>query len=586
MKKIVLSALICLALSCSTFEFGVKSNMFDEEKSEGIREYNLNYQYKILGFLTKGEKSVVEGFWAHPDRKTQFIFISFPKIGILKTSDNGDTFKSNFFRISSIDRHFGYSSEEESENANNAVAQINNRLTVKFFLSPVNFDRCIASLGDYIFITEDRGEKWVSKRVFYDTDKSRITDVLITKNDTIVVFSENKVSVSTDFGKKWKTSYIKIDGFNLFNVKYITGLYDQSNDAIFATFIHKDEIDAELSKNSYEYFYNGAGKKNIGGVYYTKDFGMNWTKTPINVPIALWKNNDYIYGVSIYPTSLYRNAFSEDFKNSNFYKKAEFKKMLKAHNEYLDFFLASNADELSLIPKNNNRILRIKLPNDKPEIFEETDFDNIYKGISVLQNLDYIQSDKSLYYSKKTENFFYEYDPYRMFKLWNGAQTGSPVIYSKDESGDYYRIRPEEKYWDSFVKYSIEHQIRINNINPFLKNSGDIEFFDPARDPTNGFPVVIEKSTNKGESWNAIADSKLIRNIIDPLGNKRSGFYWYKNVEQKKSFKLQLSFGFDQGVSFFQYPYDIEILNNNMIMITNYFTLSASYKDMYIIPIK
>ncbi|HOE99770.1 MAG TPA: hypothetical protein PK385_10190 [Spirochaetota bacterium] len=586
MKKVVLFTAFFLALSCSTFEFGVKSNMFEEKKSEGIREYNLNYQYRIMGFLIKGEKSVVEGFWAHPDGATQFIFISFPKIGILKTTDNGETFTSNFFRISSIDRHFGYSSEEKNENAGNAFTQINNRLTVKFFQSPDNLDRIIVSLGDYIFITEDRGEKWASKRIFYDTDKSRVIDVLIPKNDTIVVFSENKVSFSTDFGKKWKTSYIKIGGFNIFSIKYIAGLYDESNDAIFASFIHKEETDAELSKNSYEYFYNGSDIKNTGGVYYTKDFGANWTKTAINVPVVLWKNNGQIYGASIYPTSLYRGAFSEDFKNSNFYKKAEFKKMLKTHNEYLDFFLASNADGLSLIPKTNNRILRFRLPDDKPEIFEETDFDNIYIGLSLLQNLDYIQADKNLYYSKKTENFFYEYDPYRMFKLWTGAQTGAPVIISRDESGDYYRIRPDDKYWDSFVKYSIEHQIRINNINPFLKNSGDIEFFDPARDPTNGFPVVIEKSADKGESWSAIADSKLIGNIIDPLGNKRSGFYWYKNVEQKKSFKLQLSFGFDQGISFFQYPFDIEILHNNAILITNYFTLSAGYKDMYIIPIK
>jgi len=97
-------------------------------------------------------------------------------------------------------------------------------------------------------------------------------------------------------------------------------------------------------------------------------------------------------------------------------------------------------------------------------------------------------------------------------------------------------------------------------------------------------PVIIEFSKDNGANWSELINSSFMRNIADPMGNKRSGFYWYKNVDQKKSFKLQISFGFDQGASFLVYPYDLQIFNDDLLMTLNYFSIMKTYKDAYLIP--
>jgi len=103
-------------------------------------------------------------------------------------------------------------------------------------------------------------------------------------------------------------------------------------------------------------------------------------------------------------------------------------------------------------------------------------------------------------------------------------------------------------------------------------------------DPTNGFPAVIEYSKDKGRTWKKVVESDYFSRLIDPLSNKRSGFFWYKNVDQKKMFKLQVSFGFDQGVNLLSYPHKIFTANSALLIQINYFSVSKSYKDLYKIP--
>jgi hypothetical protein len=74
--------------------------------------------------------------------------------------------------------------------------------------------------------------------------------------------------------------------------------------------------------------------------------------------------------------------------------------------------------------------------------------------------------------------------------------------------------------------------------------------------------------------------------ITDPLNNKRSGFYWYKNVEKKKVFKLQISFGFDKGVSYLTYPMNLYNYENDLLLRMNYFSIANTYKDLYLVPNK
>lgn len=99
--------IIFLLFSCTTLQFGEKTkDLFVEEKEPQVRELNLSYNYKAMGVPVKGEKSVTEAFFVHPINKTVYIFISFPKIGILTSEDNGVTFNSNFFKLSFLEKIF------------------------------------------------------------------------------------------------------------------------------------------------------------------------------------------------------------------------------------------------------------------------------------------------------------------------------------------------------------------------------------------------------------------------------------------------------------------------------------------------
>ena len=96
-----------LLFSCTTLQFGEKTkDLFGDYKEPQVRELNLSYNYKAMGVPVKGEKSVTEAVFVHPINKTVYIFISFPKIGILTSEDNGVTFGSSFFKLSFLEKFF------------------------------------------------------------------------------------------------------------------------------------------------------------------------------------------------------------------------------------------------------------------------------------------------------------------------------------------------------------------------------------------------------------------------------------------------------------------------------------------------
>ena len=209
----------------------------------------------------------------------------------------------------------------------------------------------------------------------------------------------------------------------------------------------------------------------------------------------------------------------------------------------------------------------------------------MYEGIKKLEEIDYLQWKNNWYLEKKSDNFSYEYNFWHIFKKWTGMRTNGAILYTKNKNM-LYRINLDQKFVKAFIQYFIEKQIELNSKNPFLKKSVDLEFFDPQVDPTNGFPCNIENSNDNAKSWKVLEDGEFMQKIIDPLATKRSGFYWYKNVDQKKVFRMQLSFGFDKGVNFLVFPEEIGILGKDLFLRINYFSISKSYEDIYLVPIK
>ncbi|MBN2545195.1 MAG: hypothetical protein JXB50_05310 [Spirochaetes bacterium] len=578
--KIVYFFIFFLLINCTTVKFGEKDNIFDlkEEGIKGIKEFELNYAYKVMGVPVSG-KGIAEKVFSMQDDDLLFFCISFPKVGIIKTDNYGRTFTGQYFKLGYLNKLFGYDEEKGETKKTDNERILTDRIFYKFAYSPKDKNKIVITYGPYIFLSEDKADNWEVKNIFFDIENTVIRDVFITEKEEIIVITANNIHISSNWGKKWSRKSIKIDNINKFD--YMSGLI--INNIIYASMKYDDEPDELLSKSSYDFFYNNINGALKSGIYYSEDMGATWQKTKINIPAVLWRNNNAIYAGPIYPLHLYKAFWSEEFKKSELYKNAVLNdSTINFAHEYFDLLLKLKPDDYDIISVNNNRIIKVKDYNEY-EVFEEKDFNNLVGGIIKLQDMDYVQYDKNLYRKKKSNNFFYEYNLYRLIKIWTGMRTNSPVLYAKD-SDYFYRITMDDEFFKKFIKYSIDKQIKLNSINPFLRKSTDIEFIDPAVDPTNGFPVKIEYSGDAA-AWNNLLDSKYIRNIIDPLNSKRSALYWYKNVDQKKLFKLQLSFGFDKGVDFMVYPIDFMIINKNILLNINYFSLSKNYKELYSIPI-
>lgn len=590
-KKFLYIFPIFFILGCSTIKFGSKERVFLEDENKNyIREFDLSYNYKAVGFPVKGEKSIVEATFLHPENNTLFICISFPKIGILRTEDNGISFKTQFLKLSLLDEIYGYA---EVENVNykdeNKMNQKNpTRFFYHFAYSPVNPDKIIITMGPYILVSKNNGIKWEEKNIFFDIENIKIRDVFVNENEEIIIVTNNKIAVTKNWGKKWDIYPIKIEDYSQLKTEYLTGYYDNSTDTLFASIKHDEEDDSFLSKKSYEYFYEDKKINLKSGLYYSNNKGINWIKSNIPVPVLLWKNNTKFYGSPIYPLGFYKEEFTDSFKKSTLCRQALLDDDVpqKYLDEYVKKLFELTAEDYQIISLKNNKLITFdSIKNDIIKI-DESDFDNIYKGLSKLQYLDSIQWEDLWFKKKKTENFYYEYNFWMFFKRWTGMRTNCPVLYAKNGKDTYYRSIPDPTFIRTFLKYSISKQMELNSKKSFMKKPNDLEFFDPQLDPTNGFPSLIEYSNDKGKTWKILAESKHISQIIDPLNNKRSGLYWYKNVEQKKVFKLQISFGFDKGVNYLTYPLNLSCLEDDLLVRINYFSIANSYEDLYLVPNK
>lgn len=576
-----------LFFSCSTIKFGqIKNFYLPEEKTPGVRELDLSYSYKVMGINVKGTKSIVEEIFVHPDNKTLFLCISFPKIGILRTDDKGKTYQTHFIKLSYLDKIFGYENRDTEETEGNDKKEIEKpaRHFYHFAVSKTNPDHIVITIGSYIFTTKNMGNSWDVKNLFFDVENTKIKDVFITGNNEIVVMTDKKLAYSPDWGKTWKKRAIKLNSEKFYKFSYTSGCYDNTSRLLYASFKHNDESNADLSAHTYDYFYQNKQGAFKSGLYYSPDLGVTWIKSPVTIPVVLWTYNDAVYAGPVYPLSLYKKVFSDNFMNSPIYRDANLDVSPYGIRELTKIILDMNIEDYHILSKTNNMIAKIHMGESQDiELFEETDFLNLYTGIQKLHSVEQVQWKELWYEEKKSTNFFYEFNPHKLFKLWTGMRTNCPVLYKKDDT-TLYRLKPHPEFLKVFITYSIEKQVELNTTKPFFRKKTDIEFFDPELDPTGGFPVVIEYSNDMGETWKELYTTEFIRNIINPLNNKRSGFYWYKNVDQKKILKLQVSFGFDEGANYLVYPHNLTAVDNELIMHINYFTIGNSYKDTYLIP--
>lgn len=575
---------LLLFCSCSTMKFGRSAidTLYaeDDEPQARIREFDLSYNYKIMGVKVSG-KSIVEDLFILND-KTLFIVISFPRVGILKSNDFGKSFQSTFFNNRYLEKAYNYNKEESEDEGERPEKREEITLSRHFATSHRDREKALITIGPYLYLTEDAGDSWSQKSVFLDIENTHIREVVVTENDEIYLFTNNRMAYSKDWGRKWEKRAVKLEGIPPFKMELVSAHHRYGT--LFASFRHRDESNASLARLSYERLYKGESRAAGSGLFISEDRGLSWGRAGLDLPVVLWDYEDRIYALPPYELSFYNESFSEEFRDSLLYRKGELTESSYEAEELIEILQESGKGYLELLPLNGGKLFSF---NDKSvknlEIVDNKDYNCSYRGNKVLANNDFVHRESLIDESKGVVDFYYSYNPYRLFKIWMGLKSNPAAIYAKGKENRFYRIVPDKLFLKHFFKYVVLEKARINSINPFLRKPGDVDFFKATLDPTKGFPVEVELL--EAEGWTLFEDSAHINRIINPLGNKRSEFFWYKNVDKKKSYKLQFTFGKEDGINFLVYPYKLLYYKNALLMINNYYSLEKSYMDLYIMEL-
>jgi hypothetical protein len=568
-----------VTLSCSTIDFGLQESGWDNEQAASVSEYNLSYRYKVMGIPVQGDKSIVESFFQHPDGDTSLLFLSFPRIGILQTRDNGKTFTPSFFKVSVLDTMFGYD-EENGEERPASIYQ--DRVFVRFAVSEYDPDKIVCAAGPAIFISSDRGATWKTAKYFHDMENNPVRDLFITGPDSVIAFTPRRMLTTSDWGRRWRSSPVMVPGIPKLRGSYTCGLFDPSSDSLVISIQDSIETHAALSDATWSFFSREALSGPINsGVFHSGDFGKTWERLNGLPPLLLWQDDLSLLGGPLYPLHLY----ASDKKGFNPPADGKITVLNQDTRKFVEWLLDGEVESMEVIPLTGTRMVRFS-PSEGIAGFELfAGVEQLWDAVQKFEHCDAIHWQDNWSSQKISGDFNYEYNLWHLFKRWTGMRTGSPVRYCRSEGGDIYRMRPDPGFLEKFIRNAIEGEIRLNTVHAFMKRIEDIEFLDPVKDPTGGFPVILERSSDSGISWEVIADPERMRVLLDPLGTKRSGFYWYKNVTSKKFRKLQLSFGFDKGVSYAVYPAGLYHGDGELLLHMNYFSLTDSFKDLYRIDI-
>ena len=231
---------LCILLSfisCKSLQFGKQGelDLFQEEEHSlpnQIEEFDLTYHFR-LGSLDISGKTVVENTFVY--QEDLFFCISFPRIGIIKTSDMGKNYHSSFFKLRYLEEAYGYEKEEnEQEETETDISQ--KRIYTHFAASPKDPNQLYISIGPYLFISNDRGLTWKENQVFMDLDNGHIRQIIITKEGQVLLFSDYMMAISN--GKKWiKKRYLK----KSYQYQFISAGYDEQAGELFISLKSKNE---------------------------------------------------------------------------------------------------------------------------------------------------------------------------------------------------------------------------------------------------------------------------------------------------------------------------------------------------------
>ncbi len=581
--KIFTFFLILITLfSCSTINFGKPVTYSTNKESKQIEEVDLSFNYTVMGIPVSGEKSVVEYCYRQQSTDRIFYVISYPAVGILRTDKLHNEFSFKKFKSRSLDELFGYVDINSDDASKKDGRNTYKRPFVNFKESSNNKNMMFFSIEHTLFMTNDGGDNWKMQQLPFNPESQPIYDIEFISDSEIVIITSNRIFYSINAGKNWSELRLNNDSFYAYKYSMINVASIDNN--LFFTVRQNDEADSLLSKECFNFLYvdNTTTGDLKSGVFKYDLKKKEWKKI-INIPLIPHLSGEIVRWSQIYPMDLYLYNFTENFKKNALFKAGILNNRTNNLNEYLEYLDNTTAENFMIFSPICN----------KSVVFDENYGSYIIESIEDYNQIVLINNKvESLRYVKKVNNvsengddqFCFRYNIRYIFNKWTaGLTNGGSRVYNNDNSFIRFTISDEFKRF--FNRYILDKMMKNSGIHPFLQKKNEYNLIEPHLDPTNGQTYTIEISKD-GKEWKQIVDTSYIRNISDPLSQKRSAIFWYRNIEQKKNFKLSLSFGFDNSNSYLVYPDDIIINDEFLFTVFNYFSIQGSYRDVFKIKFK
>ncbi len=579
-RTIIYIFLVFLATGCSTFSFDNLLTTYEQSESGNISEIDLSYNYTVMGVPARGIKSVIESIYTQESTGKVFYFVSFPSVAVIVTDPEAGSYRYANFKTRSLDTLFGYTSINDEDAARQTSVRYRVRPSVSFYESDYDPQIVVFTVDNHYFVTKDGGVTWKRGAIPWNIENNPIINVIFRENGSVVAATANRLFRSDSGLNRWEEIFFNGNILSCLTNRYINLAEDQSNGRLYLTLKGAQDNDSNLSRLTFNRFYSETNLpvNQFHGVYMSDNDGITWSKV-IDIPLIPHFFEDKTVWVGIYPMDLYVYPFSNEFRSNPFYTSGVLSERTVRYAEYEQYLKSLTPENYRYFSTIHNRYCVYNEDFTSYTIEAESDYgrtvavDNTIKGLVYIKTVD-INIDYSV-----SDNFCYEYNAIRMFDRWTGGFTNGAVNI-KENNGMFVRYAPTQRFIDQFNTTVFNNQKRLNSIHPFLKRSVYESFFQPHEDSTNGETFVLQYSIN-GVDWQDLYTSDYIKRTIDPIGQKRSALYWYREVDTKKNFRLSVSFGFDNLNSLIVYPEDIIIFQNKLLFIVNYYSLTNSYKDAY-----
>lgn len=558
--------IICLLLiiSCQSVQFGESTETLDfeitEEEHEAIERIEIPYKAFINVFPVKGNVLHILGSVVSPDGKL-FLVINFPHLGILSSDDGGKTFSHSLFYSDYFIFH-----DYENEDSQRSRKSVRRDISVH---SAFAADGKIAlSAGPFLFLSQDNGVTWKKSTPFYNLDTSFIRKILCDASGRLYLFTDDKAVYSDNWGGKWGASSFKPNGEKLKNFRFVDAvLHDEG---LYVSYISKNEKKSKLYDISRRTF---SSEKTV----FSAESGV-FSVSPdlkqavsLNLPPVIFISSQK--GVSPFDFALEDLQLDEKFKKTFFYRTGSLKDG-KNSAAYFTRLLAETDTEKFFGQDGNQSAIDIV----SGEIVPLTEAESaVAAKMRLLNDSSFIIDGAGI--SKDDYSFSYNAAPLNQIRDFSGGYLReTQVVTTPDENGNYYRVKLSREFLSGLYNEVMKRKWKRDNSNAFFYKEEKSYDFNIDK-LYKKFPFTVEKVDSTGNATE-IFGAEMLDFKISPK-SKMNRWFWYKNIDKKRQFKLEVLVGTGDVPDMLCVPSNLERFNDGLLLEISYFYHNNCYRELF-----